>query len=139
MPDAYHVRLYPAERTPGGVASGGQAWFPGAIAPHAQTQRFSYTVPTNRGAHVESVFVSIQRDTAAAPVNSAIVWLTSTAANPVMAAHLFDNTVGARDGHYGGDSGWLAPGDVVTAQSADASTGGTVRYHASVRYREIVL
>lgn len=106
----------------------------GGVTPHALTERWSYTVPRNRRAQVQSAMAHLVRSTAAAPVND---WLgvirversgVPTQDIDLIRAHSFSNTVGERVemNHTGPFE--LFEGDRIFAATLDNSTGGGVGY-----------
>jgi len=98
------------------------------IAPHATTQRFSYTVPSGKKAIVLAAQANLQRATAAttAAITRASVQLQNTLV--VDARISYDNNVGARASMNIAQAGVLLPGETVIGQTRDTSTGGTVDY-----------
>lgn len=94
-------------------------------APHAQTVRWTYTVPANRKAFVSNVIAYCLRyavATAAADIicfvkrsGTYMAWAQLTSA---------DNTVGNRDKSTSVSTVTALPGEVISAATQDASTGG---------------
>ncbi len=106
----------------------------GALAPHALTNRATYSPPTGRVAKVESVLLDIYRVTAAAPVGE---WLAQArlfrSAAPsgtwfIGTARSITNGVGdaRHDNVFNGPM--LRFNDVLDLDTSDLSTGGTVNY-----------
>jgi hypothetical protein len=112
----------------------------GGAAPHAITQRWSYTVPVGRKAFIEAFFALVQRNTAAAPVGAAAVIMQYTpvggAATRVLDVWVSSNGVGDTALQTPTNFGFMQAGDVLTASDQDSSTGGTVTYVQTAKYTE---
>jgi hypothetical protein len=117
-----------------------QQFLAGAVAPHAGTVRFTYTVPTNRIALLTAVHVKVRRETAptTAGLVSAFVYLTDPTANVYRFASVsfVSSTVGAQDWFSGYVGTFVPAGWSVSAQTGDSSTGGTCAYEISVHIVE---
>ena len=102
------------------------------VAPHATTERWSYTVPKGKKAFIEYIGVLIQRITAAGTPGqvTACIDLGVEDATPVsmMAAILITNTAGDIDRDSIGQSLTLNAGEVLKCSTTDLSITGTVRY-----------
>ena len=99
------------------------------IAPHAWTNRWSYTVPANRLAILSGGQVSLYRATAAgtAALTQAEIW-DDTAKKEIYIATIRTNTVGDhRDLPITGEAVFLA-GEAFISDTTDASTTGTIDY-----------
>lgn len=117
-----------------------QSYEAGAVAPHVQTTRTTYTVPTGKKAYGEYIILFLFRSAAAAPVGIANAQASYTpsgggAAN-VGIIISNSNTVGATDRLVVTSFGLLAAGDVVTTSTTDSSTGGTVDYKTIQKYTQ---
>lgn len=102
------------------------------IAPHGETQRDLYSVPTGRRARVTSISLLAVRITVAAPVGlvKATLRVTSGAVTrDVQYAVMLDNNVGGRCEVHIGESLWLESNDELRLMTTDLSTGGTVTYY----------
>lgn len=137
MPEYYH-RTYPVERAVGGVVSQTGNYNAGGVAPHAATTRWTYTVPTNRAAQIESALVAILRTAAAAPVGTTFATVTATGVSLLYATDI-SNAVGAFTSQQQGESGFLNAGDVLLGQTFDGSTGGTHDLVVTAHWREIAV
>ncbi|HYS77056.1 MAG TPA: hypothetical protein VEM38_13260 [Burkholderiales bacterium] len=101
-------------------------------APHGQTIRWTYTVPTNRRLALEFIGTWQMRDTVAAPVGT---WFTLIDYQPsgaglaatLMIVQNLGNNINDRDTVYVGASMTLYPGDTLRGSDSDASTGGSTR------------
>lgn len=124
---AYH------DRTPLAIT---QQYSATAVAPHASTTRWTYTVPTGRKFFCQVTFARWVRATAAAPVGNANVLFSYTPNGGVNA--VTQEAVGAQNGvglgkeTLLGVQGSLGPGDAVAGGTSDASTGGTIDYRVSM-------
>ena len=101
------------------------------VAPHANTQRWTYTVPAARKCMIEVLMARALRVTVAAPVGRAggFVYLSNVTNNPALIdVALINNTVGAIDARNLGGSVTLLAGNTIEAWTSDASTGGTVEW-----------
>ncbi len=97
------------------------------VAPHAQTTRFTYTVPANRKAYVENIRVFMNRQTSAA---TAATMVAAIAAGGVELKYLAttNNTPGTQFNDMSTAQVTLYPGDVMTGYTIDTSVGGTVNF-----------
>jgi hypothetical protein len=110
------------------------------IAPHANTERFRYTVPANRRAVITAQCVAGMRMTAAAPVDELRVWLLIydlVDVYNICMVDLLNNNVGAHEIIHGVGQFYLEAGHYLEMYSYDASTGGTTNiqgYIGGVEY-----
>lgn len=106
------------------------------VAPHADTVRATRTVPSGSKAFLELCQLKLIIVTAATTAgnkeaNAAFTPSGGTTTNLAQAYLTSDeNTVANRDQVVFGTSMLLLPGDVLDLRTADAGTGGTVRYFA---------
>ena len=136
MPEAYHARLYPVERTPGGVATTQQAYSAGVVAPHAGTARWTYTTPTNKAAEIESVQSIIFRDGASGAAGVCYALIFVIGGSGVCSVYEQNGALGTVTQSQFGRAGFLAAGEQLRGQTADASVGGTHNFDCSARLRE---
>ncbi len=96
-------------------------------APHAQTYRFSYTVPANRKAYVENIRVYVQRQTVAGTSGTLV---SAIAVGTVELKYLAveNNIPGTQFNDMSTAQVTLYPGDVMTGYTIDTSVGGTVNF-----------
>lgn len=109
------------------------------VAPHAFTDRNTYTVPAGKRALLTSATIALQRVTAAAPIGryQSTIYVTLNAASADVTRLLaVDNTVNFLNQMSLGLQVWLAAGDTVKWATEDLSTGGTVSYWGSFTYTE---
>lgn len=109
------------------------------LAPHVTTTRWTYTVPAGRKCLVELVNSRIMRITAAAPAGYADVAISLGNVLAYLALaelNSGDNAIGVRESKYITAQALLLAGDVLQAQTADGSTGGTIGYLASFKGTE---
>lgn len=109
-----------------------QSFVAGGVAPHTDTARFTYTVPTSYYATLTWSYLENHRDTVATTAGESIVYLTVTQPGETEVTwrkiSLVANTVGASSISQVAHEILLEPGAVVKAYTADNSTGGTVTY-----------
>ena len=101
------------------------------LAPHAETQRWTYTVPANRRALVALLWGQIVRESAATTVGDGFLRIKTTisavqVSGPVLVHR--NNTAGAEVHFAFGHSVYLGPGDLIELTTQDTSTGGVLRY-----------
>ena len=110
----------------------------GAIGPHANTQRFSYTVPAGKLAYVENMFAWAGRATAPTVTGDIAAFhqfVTTDTTSGVQWYDLINSApVGTKTSAILTSSGMLGPGDIARAYTSDASTGGTVNYILNAKY-----
>lgn len=111
-----------------------------AVAPHATTVRWSYTVPAARKCQLEMVALEVLRDVAAAPVGFASVLVRYTpsggAATTIVRIDTLNNTVGAVNVSSLGGAITGFPGDLFEGLTADGSTGGSNLYVVTGKFTE---
>lgn len=110
------------------------------IAPHAQTTRATYTVPTAKKGHIGLVGFTVVRSAAAAPVgllNALLQIFTAqfVASKPCNILMLLNN-VGDSQSFNLAPSLVLLTGDRFDILTNDASTGGTVTYYLGATISE---
>lgn len=109
------------------------------IAPHAPTQRLLYTCPANHYALVQSVYIMVNRKTAAAPqgeatemlrfndgVSTIIIWQTVEATNNLLLYRTIVPTIRF----------YLDQAQYLEIVTYDLSTGGTFDYFAGLQVIE---
>lgn len=109
------------------------------IAPHALTNRWSYTCPPGKRATVKSALAFIFRETAAAPVGVIQANVTLNRGGTVLSvlrSQLQDNTPGASRSTPLNTPMLMLPGDILTGQTVDTSTGGLVTYQVNATIEE---
>lgn len=97
------------------------------VAPHASTQRWTYTVPTGRKAYLSVARVALFRNAAAAPVGNVEDYMVWQNVYPAQ-LEFFNNAAGAYLTDHIPHSIIMLAGQNITAFSSDASTGGTVSH-----------
>lgn len=105
----------------------------GATAPHAQTTRWTYTVPAGKKAVAQGGAMSCRRVTAAAPVGMVTVTTVYTPVSTGVAAtesiiQLGTNNVLDHAESNLNPTGDMLAGDIESATTQDEGTGGTVSY-----------
>lgn len=102
------------------------------LSPHADTIQSSYTVPSGKKAIILSVVVWVRRVTAPTASGDVTVNITFSGLGPI--AYFHDQLPNVRDSYsltqYGQIS--MDTSQAVEVHTADASTGGTVEYLASL-------
>ena len=101
----------------------------GGVAPHADTQRWTYTVPANRACLVERSHLAILRDAVATVANYTSAYLVMTpsggSGNFIDEVILWNLAVGATLVSSVGLSLLMRAGDQIEGRTVDLSTGGT--------------
>lgn len=126
------ARATPHDRNP--VAQT-EEYSAGTVAPHSATDRWSLTVSAGKKAFLVGR-CSLLRDAAAGAVGYASTAIRHDPAGAeaevsLARAHLLDNTVGASDADSSVGAFALA-GDVLSGETVDLSTTGTIRYESSL-------
>lgn len=115
-------------------------FFSSDVAPHAATERITYTVPTDRKAFIESLSVEMIRLTAAAPHGRAATIVNYTpygkTKGPIAYIELYNNTAGEYRSYSVGQSIIMKAGDNLQIQTADLGTGGAIAYHIGIKITE---
>lgn len=112
-----------------------------ALAPHAITQAWTYTVPNNRKAFIESIDLSLVRMVAGAAAERAQVFVQiqpkgATTQTTLLFREIFDNTIGAHAEATTGQSLLLFSGDIIQALTFDNNVGGTVQFFVGLKGTE---
>jgi len=98
--------------------------------PTASTNRSTYTAPTGRKLHVELIWLTHQRLTAAAPVGEwqASIHFTPSGdgLQPIVTLIDESNNVAEKEQIVIGHCTLVLPGDQINQNEIDASTGGTI-------------
>jgi hypothetical protein len=106
------------------------------VAPHAATQRDTYTVPTGKKAFIGAAEVEVVRQTAASTAGRATIYIRVTpyggSGTVLIVVGTWKNAVGDDARLSIGQSICLYAGDVVDIYTSDGSTGGTVDYRGKV-------
>lgn len=125
------------DRTP---ATKGKSYGASGVAPHVATQRWTYTVPANRKAMLESAQIVQMRETAAGPVGRSSSYIATTTSDAVSAVAAYAVMILNAVGNPIADSkplqAVLIAGDVVSGNTEDLSTGGTVFYQCNAKLTE---
>lgn len=109
----------------------------GAVAPHAETERWRFDMPAGTSGHLRNALGVIRRATAAAPVGLQQLWINLWRAAPdgtflyafrIFNCDLYNNTPGASNTVTLNLPQILYPGDRLIASSMDTSAGGTADY-----------
>jgi hypothetical protein len=113
------------------------------IAPHAQTNRFTYTVPANRLALIHYAAVHVGRATAATTASNCggFVYLTNPGGTVFRILHVefIDNTLQNWRSQVISTNTIIPEGWSVKADTFDNSTGGTITYLISCGITEFSL
>lgn len=120
--------------------SQGKSYSATGVAPHADTQRWTYTVPNGKKVMLETSLAQVVRITAAAPVGlaKAAVNLTPLSVTSVFTTGVFHNKNGVGDSEnaFMGCGAQLQAGEIIEARTQDGSTGGTMLYNIQVKLTE---
>ena len=110
-----------------------------AIAPHANTTRFTYTVPSGRKCFVESLNVASFRETAATVVGqqflNIVVYDGTTYCN-LIALYYYTTAVGSVQTQILGNNATVYAGQQILGATWDLSTGGTQDLRLSAKGSE---
>jgi hypothetical protein len=102
------------------------------VGPHSGAVRWSYTVPSGKKTRVANLVVKLIRDGASGTPGMAAAFINYTpnggAAVSVLIGYQNSGAVNALDGQAVGSSMVLLPGDAISGQTSDASTGGSFTY-----------
>lgn len=105
------------------------------VAPHAQTQRLAYTVPTARRFRLSVVQLFAYREAVAAPVGLMTIRCLHTDSVPVDAVVpmgvSISNVVGGGNNVLAALVNDYEAGRVIAADTTDLSTGGTFQFDIS--------
>jgi len=109
-------------------------------SPHSDTNRFTYTVPAGKKAFIELLTVFLIRDGAptTAGWSRATLYLQPSGGTlqRCLIASIYSASLGASDHAELGQNCLLYPGDVVTGETGDGSTGGSVTYVVAAKITE---
>ena len=114
----------------------------GSIAPHANTTRWTYTVPANRIAIVQSAYCQLRRDSATATFGDAFASIRindPTDMTTLMQLMRIDDYQGAQNAGQIlvlGTCAILTAGQKLEGRDGDGSTGGTYTYIESANILE---
>lgn len=103
------------------------------------SENWSYTVPSKRKFYLEHVIARIQRETVAAPVGIAYVYLeliVGVTAYPLVRARIRTNNVGDFDSVHIGHGMLLLEGNTLKGWRGDTSTGGTTQWTIAIKGME---
>ena len=127
----------PRERAPLMVTA---LYVAGAVAPHAATSRWSYTVPAGKKARVEWVYAGLIQDavaTAAGYAEASVRYTPSGGTVTRLTDAIKINLALGSEGHVGaGLDLMMLAGDNLNAITNDANTGGTILYLVSAKVTE---
>lgn len=130
-------RSYPTDRN---YSTKGSVYDANAVAPHALTTRFTYTVPASKKAIIGSGTVHFFRDGTSGGAARMQAQLTVTTADATVAActRLEDSTAAFAVTNNAPTPGQmtLIAADIVRAQTFDLSVGGTYSYLISIAVGE---
>lgn len=109
-----------------------------AVAPHALTQRWSYTVPAGRKAYFESSSSLVHVVTVSAPngQRSAKLRINTGTLASLMRNDLYNNTVDASSTQNSGQLGLALAGHILDFADSDLGTGGTVDFVGEAKFTE---
>ncbi len=109
-------------------------------APHAATQRWTYTVPSARKLLIELLSLTQIRLTVAAPVGlwqNGIQYTPNLQGIATIWVHIsLGNNIGDKDHLATGLGMTLLPGDVINQVDTDTSTGGTTTQQSGMKGTE---
>lgn len=109
------------------------------VAPHALNERWGYTCPAGKRAHIELISINLMRTAVATTPNLAQAWVQiddMTVQAGFGQCMVLGNVVGNEQHQTFGQFGWLTAGQSVSAYTADPSTGGTFAYYIAAQIVE---
>ena len=115
---------------------------PGAIGPHADTLRASYTVPSGKRTVLEMADLFLEIVTAAGPSGNKradIRWTPAGGSDTqFIRANLLasSNAIGDKETKVVGLSAMFQEGDLIGLRTADLGTGGTIEYEVKLKWTE---
>jgi hypothetical protein len=130
------VKLYPTSTIRSqwydrNVVTRGMSYAAAAVAPHADTARWSYTVPASKKFQLNTSTISAQRDTAGT-TGVALAYINLTTASAVTTKQLvvqhFNGGTGTYETKPLGQSMMLMPTELIEGRTVDASVGGSMSY-----------
>ena len=109
-----------------------EEYFSGPIAPHAITQRWTYTVPTGKKAFLEMAACLVHRRTAATTPG----WVSAeleyqpygVGAGYLLNSFFVTNNIGDKEREALGHAGVMLAGDALRGKTSDLSEGGSCDY-----------
>lgn len=112
----------------------------GALTPHAETVRITYTCPANKVAMVELLYATIARRTAPTTVDwSSLKWFLTPEGGSeerVFAMTFRENDAGKVIFDHLGTTMSIFEGDRLRAKTTDASTGGEIWFETGYKITE---
>lgn len=99
-----------------------------ALAPHALTNRWTYTVPAGRKAYLSNAFTIIHIVTAATTAGQRSARITTPSVTFFLNRSVYANAVDTVDQANNGGTVLLLAGDASSGADVDVSTGGTVDF-----------
>jgi hypothetical protein len=116
------------------------SWLGTSTAPHAETERWTYTVPAGKKAFLETLSMRMQRSSAASTGGTAVAWVGVYPSGGVPKYLAFcaivTNTVGDKDSSIVGQAIVMKAGDIIRARTSDLSTGGAIDYFLAYKITE---
>lgn len=137
--NSYSGRPAYYDRTPTMV---GQVYSQAAVAPLAQTNQWTYTVPSARKAYMDFALASLIQNVASAPAGKAGAFIrvnhVDTPTVSPFAAYAVKNAaaVGSSDRSQVGGTVMCKAGDIIKAFNFDLSTGGSIDYEIDASFTE---
>lgn len=135
----YYTRLFPVERISGGRSTLASNYSAAGVAPHADTIRWTYTVPSGRAAAIESAEVLVIRSVAAGVAAQVLAYITAPVLGFLLIAAEYDVAVGARMGFQVGLAGFANAGEQLNGRTADACAAGAHDFYVGARFREFLV
>lgn len=112
----------------------------GGIAPHAATDRWTYTVPANRKTAAQCIQAAVTREGVAGAPGLQLTRIRYTQAGgsliELIYAPVLANTTGAQSNLINSGTLVMLAGDLIVGNTYDNSTGGTGNYSCSIQALE---
>ncbi len=110
------------------------------LVPHFETERFTYTVPVNKAAHISGVYARVEKTTAGGAAGSiyGVYYLTPSGGAKVelWRCTIFINVVQSKEQLSIGSSLKLFAGDRISFSTRDVSVGGDAMHIAGLKITE---
>lgn len=98
------------------------------VAPHGSTTRWTITNSASKKIYIDAGAISIERESAATTSGLIQIVIQSPPGLSIVSMFFNNGTYGASNNLSMGGSIYVAPGDTISANTQDNSTGGTVLY-----------
>jgi len=116
------------------------AWYEADTTPHAETERWTYTVPAGKKGFVEFLSLYARRYLVATALLAAfgIIYYRPSGGTErkLTQVYLYDNTLGKETSQVIGQGITMGPGDRIRGTTLDNSTGGGITFFLTMKGTE---